>query len=165
MEKNNFKNSFSIIETLIVVTIISILFAFGITNYQNFNQQQKLKSEAKKFIDVFELTKKKAISSQLEDQTCTNFNGYELRINSSGNQYQNFFGCSSNYSLIQTYILPTNIIFTVGTNSNFNFPSMGTNLNINTNLLRLKNTIINQCIDITISPNGIIEILNTLISC
>ncbi len=165
MEENNQKKSFTVIEILVILVIISSLFLGGIVNYQNFNQQQKLKNEAKKFAEVFDLTKKRAISSQLYNQSCTNFNGYRIFINLSGNQYQVQFGCNNSYLNIQTYDLPTNIVFVIGNNSFFNFPPMGVNININVNNLRIKNLLINQCLNISISNNGIIEMDNQLISC
>lgn len=165
MEKNKKKKSFTIIEILIILTIILIFSSIGIANYNQYNEQIKIKNEAKKFIDVFELTKKQAITSYLYDKNCSDFKGYQISINSLGDQYTVYFICSTNYINIKNYNLNKNLFFITGANYNFYFPPTGTNININNNNLRIKNFSINQCLDISISNNGIIDFNDSLFSC
>lgn len=165
MEKNKKIKSFTIIEILITLTIIFIFSVIGIANYNQYNEQIKIKNEAKKFIDVFELTKKQALSSYLYDKNCQDFRGYQISINSTGNQYKIYFICNTNYINIATYDLNKNLSFIIGNNSNFYFPATGANINITNNNIRIKNSTINQCLDISITNNAIINFNESLFSC
>ncbi|MCX7956065.1 MAG: hypothetical protein N2593_03125 [Patescibacteria group bacterium] len=164
MEQNN-KKTFTIIEILIIVSFISIFSFFGIVNYYNYNEDIKLKNEAKKISEVFNLTKKRAISSFLYDKNCLNFSGYQITIDSSSKKYEVYFGCNQNYSKIDNYSLPQNIFFTTQAVYNFYFSPMGQNITIPINNLRLKNSSTNRCIDIFIRDKAIIEINKSLFSC
>lgn len=165
MVKNKTKKVFTIIEILIVFTIVIVLSVIGFANYQNYSEEVKLKNEVKKFIDVFELIKKKAITSDLYDKNCSDFNGYKILINSNGSDYEIFFGCYGNYSKIQTYSLSNNLIFTNGFNSVFYFPPILGGLDIKTNNLTIKNKTINKCINIYINEKGVIDVNESLFSC
>jgi len=176
MDNNKFLNSqgYTLIEIVIVLGIITILSGFGIAKYNAYNQQLILKNQAKKLADVFELTKKKAMSSELivtpfvtPPTYCTNFIGYQIEI--APLFYKLEYGCNGVYStIVQTYDFPTNISATQGTGI-FTFSPLGTGTNLTINSIRLKNSKIDdinhQCIDISISPIGIVNINETLISC
>jgi len=159
MDKN--KQGFTLIEIIVSLSIMAILGTFGLARYNTFNQQQKLKNEAKKFVVVLELAKKKAVASDLY-QDCNNFNGY--RVTLTANNYSLNFVCNSTNQLIQNYTFDTNITTTVGT-GNFFFPPMGAGMNLTINSIRLRNSKINQCINISISTIGLFDIDNSLISC
>jgi len=159
------KKSFTILEILIYVTIVFIFSSVGIANYLIYNEQIKLKNEGEKFVNTFELTKKKATTSELLDKNCSNFNGYQLNIASSGKSYSINFICQGNPTPVSTYSLSKNISFSIGANSSFNFPPLGSGINITINSLQLKNSSINKCINISITSNGLIEVNQSLISC
>lgn len=164
MAKNKKKKSFSMIEIIIVSSILSFLFLVNIANYNQYNEEIKIKNEAKKFIDVFELTKKDAYSSFLYDKNCLDFKGYQISINSTGKEYVVYFLCSTTSTEIKKYQLKENIFFINGANSNFRFYPL-TGVNIETTNLRIKNSNINKCLDISITNNGIINYAESLFSC
>lgn len=160
------KKSFTIIEILVVISIMIIFIGSTLAQYNSYTQQSKLKNEAKKLIDVIELAKKKSLSSDLQDKNCTAFTGY--RITTSASAYSLLFGCNSVYTLVQNYNLSTNITITAAGRGNFDFPSLMQNVNFNINSIQLKNTDINgnnQCVTISISPIGIINLDETLVGC
>lgn len=160
MVKNN--QAFSMIELLISISIILLFSGIAIPNYIRLSQQLKLKSNVHKLIDNIELAKKKAISSDLYDTSCSQFDGYRISLNN--NNYIFSFGCAGAYQNIATYDLDTNLEVTTGT-GNLDFPALGTNINITINSVRIKNNTLNQCMDFTISPIGIITINESLIDC
>lgn len=160
MDKN--KKSFTLIELIITISIITLFTLITLPRFNTYNQQQKLKNETIKLIDVIELAKKKAFASDLYDQNCSEFNGYRLTLNN--NSYILKFTCAGAYQDIQTYNLQSNISVITGT-GNFDFPALGANTNLSINSIRLKNSIINQCLDISISTIGIISVNNNLIGC
>ena len=59
------ENAFSLVEILVVVSIILLLTGFSVANYNNFNQENLLKKEVNKFIDVLSLVKTKAVTADI----------------------------------------------------------------------------------------------------
>ena len=157
------KRGFTLIELLVVVSIMIIFIGSVLAQYNTYTQQTKLKNEAKKFVDVFELAKKKALSSDLFDKNCTNFTGYRLTLNT--NNYSLIFCCNSICSTnVNTYNFNTNISIFSGT-GNLNFPPLMTGSNITIPSIQLKNSVINKCITISISSIGVVELDETLNPC
>lgn len=162
--KNIFGNGegFTLIEFIVVISVALVFLGLSLPRYNDYSSQLKLKSEAKKLIDVLELAKKKALSADLFDTNCTNFTGYRITVASGS--YSLLFGCASIYSTVQDYDLLTNITITVGT-GNYDFSPLMINPSFISNTIRLKNSVINKCVNISISPIGIIELNETLIPC
>ncbi|MBI5127128.1 prepilin-type N-terminal cleavage/methylation domain-containing protein [Candidatus Roizmanbacteria bacterium] len=160
MDKNNL--AFTLIELIVTLSIILIFVTLTLPNFNIYSQQLKLKNDAQKFVDIFELAKKKAITSDLYDQSCSQFNGY--RITLDANSYILKFGCAGVYQNIQTYNFDPNNTSITGV-GDFDFPPLGLNINLSISAIRFKNTAINQCIDISVSRIGIININNSLVSC
>ncbi len=156
------KDGFTIIELLVVISIMALFIGATLAQYNTYTQQLKLKNEAKKLVDVLELAKKKALSADLQDKNCSNFTGY--RLTTSVNSYSLLFGCSSVYTSVQNYNLPTNVTITVGT-GDYNFSPLMNNPIFISNTIRLKNSAINKCVNISISPIGIVDLNETLINC
>jgi len=156
------KKSFTLIELLVVISIVLIFLGVSLVQYNAYTEQTKLKNEEKKLVDVLELAKKKALSADLFDRNCTNFSGYRVVISSGS--YLLSFGCASDYSAVQNYNLTTNITVTTGT-GNYNFSPLMINPSFISNTIRLRNSSISKCVDISISAIGIVELNETLINC
>jgi prepilin-type N-terminal cleavage/methylation domain-containing protein len=155
---------FTLIEILVVISITLIFLGISLVQFNSYTEQTKLKNEAKKLIDVLELAKKKSLSADLVGN-CNNFTGYRVTV--SAGAYSLLFGCDSVYSVVQSYNLPTNITVTEG-DVDYNFSPLMNNPSFISNTIKLQNSSIgtaNKCIDISISPIGIVELGNTLISC
>jgi len=153
---------FSLIELLVVISVMIIFIGGTLAQYNTYTEQIKLKNDAKKLLDVIELAKKKALTSDLQDKTCTDFTGYKVTI--SAGSCSLLFGCASVYSAVQSHNLSTNVSITTGT-GDLNFPPLMTGANITINTITLKNSVINKCVVISISAIGIVELDETLISC
>jgi len=162
------KKSFTIIELLIIIIFIMITGSIGIAYYNSYNEEINLKSEAKKLADVLLLARKKAESSELiptpgiTPTYCTDFHGYRVGITSLN--YTLKYRCNSQDTIINTYNFPNFITYT-GSDYNFTFSPLGLNTNITLNTVTLKNTSTSKCINISISTNGIIQVINQLYSC
>lgn len=163
MDKNKFFNSrgYTLIEIIVVLGIVTILSGFGIAKYNTYTQQLTLKNQAKNLVEVIELAKKKAVSGDLY-QNCSDFQGYQVVVNA--NTFLMNFNCGGVYQTIQNYSMANSITTIVGI-GNFNFLPLAIGTNLTVNSLRLKNSKIDQCIDISISSIGVINIDETLISC
>ena len=135
----------------------------------------KLQSEAKKLVDVIELAKKKALTADLYDTSCTNFSGYQVRL--TANNYSLVFCCNDNCttpSTVQTYNFSTDLtnrnisIFSPAPGT-ISFPPLMTGFN-NTGVstIEVKNSGIintNKFLKISISSIGIVDLNETLINC
>lgn len=153
---------FTLIELIVVIGIVSLFTEIFIARYNENTGRLRLRSEAKKLVDVLELAKKKALTADLFDKNCTDFRGYRVAISSGS--YLLSFGCASAYSAVQNYNLTTNITVTTGT-GNYNFSPLMINPSFISNTIRLRNSSISKCVDISISAIGIVELNETLINC
>ncbi|MBI5123745.1 hypothetical protein HZA75_07840 [Candidatus Roizmanbacteria bacterium] len=157
------KKSFTLIELLIVASITLIFLGVSLVQYNTYTEQTKLINDGKKLLDVIELAKKKALSSDLQDKNCSNFTGYRLTLNA--NNYSLIFCCNSICTTnTNIYNFNTNISIFSGT-GNLSFPPLMTGANITINSVQLKNSAINKCINISISSIGVVELNETLIGC
>lgn len=158
------KKAFSLIEIIIILTIILLTAGLSLAYYHLYNQELILKNQAKKLVDVFELAKKKAESSELilkNDNYCQNFNGYRLKIYS--NYYQLFYVCENIENLVINENFQTKIIFISG-NQIMDFLPLNKQI-FNNLTFTLKNQNINKCIDIHINQVGVSDISDNLYSC
>lgn len=139
-----------------------VFLGFSLPQYNNYANHSKLKSDAKKLVDVLELSKKKALSSDLFDKNCADFTGYRTSVSES--VYSLKFCCASTCSTVQDYSLTNNDTIILGTGEYIFSPLMN-NPVFAADTIELKNSLINKCVSISISPIGIIELNETLISC
>lgn len=157
MDRNK---GFTLIELLVVISVMIIFIGGTLAQLNSYNEQTKLRNEAKKLVDVIELAKKKSLSADLFDKNCASFTGYKITI--SSNSYSLLFGCALIYSLVTSYDLPNNITITAGTGDYF-FPPLMTNPVFASDLISLNNDSISKTINISISPIGVVELNETLL--
>ena len=159
------ENAFSLVEILVVVSIILLLTGFSVANYNNFNQENLLKKEVNKFIDVLSLVKTKAVTADInfdckvEFSINEEFAGYQVGVDTSGYDFKQ---CCRNVatkaisncgSVIQEYYFPANISKIAGELS-IDFYPLVTGASGAT--VTIKNNSIDKCIDVLISINGVI---------
>lgn len=154
---------FTLIEFIVVTSIALLFIGNTLPRYNDYGSQLRLKNDAKKLVDVFELAKKKALTGDLYDKNCSDFTGYRTTI-VGGRNYSLNFCCSGICTSVQEYTLNSEIAFTTGV-GNYNFTPLMIYPNFVGNSIRLRNSTINKCVDISISPIGVIELNETLISC
>ena len=113
-----------------------------------------------------ELAKKKALSADLEDKTCLDFTGYQINLIPTG--YSLIFCCNTgclNPTNVNTYAFNNvNITINLGLGV-YTFPPLMNNPSFISDTIRLKNSVINKCVTISISPIGIIVLNETLFGC
>lgn len=176
MAKNNFmKNKgFTLIELLVVSVIILTFSGIILAKYNQQAQQLKLKNEAKKLIDVLELAKKKAVTSELiptpnvtPPTFCSNFTGYQFILNSNSNYGLRYCCNESCSTVLNNYNLDSKIVITdpLAIPNSLVFTPLMKVFNRTFTSITLKNTVINKSMTICISPLGIIELDENLIGC
>lgn len=154
------QKGFTFIELLIVITIITLFSGLSLAYYNTYNEDLKLEAEARKINDVLELAKKKASSGDVNlALACSGeFISYEVTV-STTTQYKMDLVCSGGKTLVYTYSIPADRNITVGpaaTTIPFYKLSTGTN-SAGDITLKVKNTSISKCINITVSPAGLIN--------
>lgn len=165
---------FTLIELLVVSVIILTFSGTILAQYNQQTQQLKLKNEAKEMIDVMELAKKKALTADLiptpnvtPPTFCTNFTGYQFILKTNISYSLNYCCNLSCPTVLNTYNLDSKIVITNPTalpNSLVFTPLMKV-FNRPFTSITLKNTVINKCLIISISPIGIIELDEALTDC
>lgn len=160
--KNNQQSAFTLIELLVVISIMLIFIGGTLAQYNTNTEQAKLKNEGKKLVDVLELAKKKALSADLFDKNCASFTGYKVTIFSGS--YSLLFGCALIYSPVQNYNLTANNTITAGT-GDYIFSPLMNNPKFDNDKIQLKNSVIDKCVNISISAIGIVELDETLKPC
>lgn len=166
---------FTLIELLVVISIMIIFIGSTLAQYNTYTEQTKLKNEGRKLVDVLELAKKKASSGDLNKLTCNGgFKGYEVKIQT--NTYFLNLRCAlaPTTQLIATYNFPnSNISIQSGTGlfrlkqltAGLEYKVNESSVPINPPTIQLKNSVINKCVTISISPIGIVELNETLTPC
>ena len=154
--------AFSLIEIIVTIDIIILFSVLTIPRYYKYSQQNKLKQQTTELAETLELAKKKAGVSELYNPACSDFRGYRITI--ASNSYSLNFGCGGTYEAIQQYDLASNTSVITGT-GNFDFPRAGFGINISQGTIRLKDSYINECLDISITPLGIITVGESFFGC
>jgi type II secretory pathway pseudopilin PulG len=158
--------SFTLIELLITTAIIFVFSGLSLAYYNNFTQQQTLKKEAQKLVNIFELAKKKASAGDLSGLTCDGgFNGYQVNVTNSSYSLLLRCGGTSVSPAVFSYSFPNNISITSGS-GDYYFRELNLKIELPANpIIIIKNSNISKCLDITISSSGIITLSDNFISC
>lgn len=131
MSKLPFKSNFlgyTLIEILVVVSIMSILFTVGYANYRDFARKQALTASARQLKSNVSLAREKATTGEKPESGCAVLLGYNIKF--SGTNYTLEAVCSDATITVKTINLPSNVTSsTPGTNPIFfKILSKGTNL-------------------------------------
>ncbi|OGK08298.1 hypothetical protein A2767_04330 [Candidatus Roizmanbacteria bacterium RIFCSPHIGHO2_01_FULL_35_10] len=161
------KNAFTLVEILVICTILVLFSGTMLAGYNNFNQQKKLDKEVNQLVDVLNLAKSKARASDLNpadtgfDCSGSNeFGGYSVEINDSDYNFapccrdvvtKNPSGCGS---VVQTYNF-SSVITNISGSTTVNFYPLSEGASPLT--VSIKNSAIDKCSDISISETGVIS--------
>ncbi len=119
------ERGFTLLELVIVFSIISVLSIIGIAAFVNYGRIQALQAAATQLSSTLSLAKSRAIS-QTKPTQCSNqiLNGYKVVISTTNNSYELDVVCSNFTYAIQSFNLPKNITFDAEktTSTSFFFP-------------------------------------------
>ncbi len=169
----SFVSGFTLIELLIVIMVIVLFSGMSLAFYNQNNQTEQLKSQAKLLSQTLSLAKQKAVSGDLSGKTCTGgFNGYEIYINTSS--YDLYLRCGGvrSGSAIHTYKIEGASVSTTTTPSIiFNKLTAsatmvdGTGNPVTQNTITFTDSAATKCIHVTVYSSGIVKSDNAVISC
>ncbi|MBI2641608.1 prepilin-type N-terminal cleavage/methylation domain-containing protein, partial [Candidatus Roizmanbacteria bacterium] len=149
------KKGFTIIETVVVLTIISVISGLSLASYNSFQQQKKVQQQSTQVVDVLELAKAKSLASDLSGPGACDiddFEGYQVNI-SSTTSYTLERCCDGACANVQLYRLPSGLTFNdVGKQILFQ-PLTGGTAGTTVAVKNASNT----CAPIGISSTGVID--------
>jgi len=149
------KKSFTLIELLIVVSIIVIFSGLLLASYNNFTERKRLEAQGEKIIDILELAKKKSVSRDLSPNlNCLEFEGYSVSFVSSS--YDLIFHCGADEINVKNYDLDKNVTISAAEEVQFD-PDLGVTGESSSLSIVLENSIIGRCVSITIYLSGVVE--------
>lgn len=96
---------FTLIETLVTISIIGILSSVGLASYINFNRKQLVIQSARKILEDMRLAQSLASNNQ-KPEGCDTLSGYSFSV--SGTSYTITADCSSAYT-VKTGSIPANL--------------------------------------------------------
>lgn len=109
------QNGFTMLELIVVFTVIAILSTIGIASFVNYSRAQSLQTGAQDLFTTLNLAKSRTLSQVKPDlcSTTETLDGYKVTIDYSGNsnEYKLYVICSTLPHEIKSSILPTNISF------------------------------------------------------
>ncbi len=147
-------HAFTLIEILIIISIVVLLIGLSLATYNNFTQEKNLDKEVNRLVDILSLARTKAQVSEV-NPACPvgeEFVGFGVEVNASN--YSLKQNCSVTVTNIQTYSFPANIRKISGM-SQVNFYPLSAGATNGT--INIQNNTIIKCLQITVSSTGVIS--------
>lgn len=159
MLRQKYSRGFTLIELIVVVSIMTLFMGVSIANYNSFTTEKKFDAEVKRVVDVLELAKSKAHAGDVGAFSCDDFNGYQVAL--SGSTYFLRMCCDNtctNFNTVATYRIPVGISASFASGSSIQFYPLTTGVSVSSsNTITVNSTVLNKCAPINISNNGLIE--------
>ena len=117
------RNGFTLIELIVVFSIIAILSSVGLASFVTYSRTQAVTSERNNLILTLNVAKARA-QSQVKPSSCSSqtLNGYQVYINTAANIYTLRVVCSTSIVDISTTRLSNNITFQSAIPTTYFFP-------------------------------------------
>lgn len=78
---------FTLIEMMVVISIIALISGIGVARYNRFNRRQQVKESGKDFVSVLRNTQNRAITGDKPASGCMELEGFQVSPTLGGNQY------------------------------------------------------------------------------
>lgn len=151
MDRNK---GFTILELLIVTTIIALFSGFSLASYNSYTKHRQLKADAEQLENTLQLAQRKAAVSDTP-AGCADLTGYQVEITSATN-YSFQYVCSGTPTNIQTYVLSFGLALSPASATVMFKPITG-EANLNSTLsVSVVAEDIEKSIDLSIYPSGLI---------
>ncbi len=163
----NRKHGFTLIEIIIVISIMTLFLGAGFVSYNSFGQQKQLEQDAEMLRDRLSIIRERTVDRDITtNSNCAQFNGFRLRIDLPAGNFLTYFRCGQPPTITETAIASENfslnsarIAFpTVDRDYLFLYPYGCDTADCSTNrvnsLIRLRNQNNTQCMDVNIDKLG-----------
>lgn len=108
------QNGFTMIELIVVFSIMATLSTVGIASFVSYSRTQVLQQTTNDLVNVLNTAKTRAASQIKPSSSCSATNilqGYSVSINIAARTYSLNIICSGTTTALSTIILPTNVSF------------------------------------------------------
>ncbi|MCX6726101.1 MAG: prepilin-type N-terminal cleavage/methylation domain-containing protein [Candidatus Shapirobacteria bacterium] len=132
MKKNCLKSpGFTLVELLIVMTIITLLFAIGVVQYNQFNRRQVLTKAKDELISNLRLIQGKSLAGEKpENCLAETLEGFKLIFADNHQNYKIVVVCNGEFDVKTSLAFPTGVIKQSGPDEIFfKVLSQGTDIN------------------------------------
>jgi len=145
------KKGFSLIELIVVISIITIFFGISVAVYKNSLDEKRLTIDIKLLESIIQDTKQRARARDISPMTtCSVFESYNLVINPVANTVSQQFLCDGNTVTVQNYVFEKTTLIQPASVKTLQFIS-STGEHINPELtIVLKNTFTNMCVSVLV---------------
>jgi prepilin-type N-terminal cleavage/methylation domain-containing protein len=132
--KNCLKDGYTLIELLIVISIIALVFGVGTASYRNYQGRQLFEASVREILSDLRLAQEYALAGRSEG--CSQFEGYVFESAQNGLNYSIYRRCGGNNVLYKNKSLPSGTTIQVRGNNNgdrnFRFNALGKGLDVTT---------------------------------
>lgn len=149
---NVMRSGYTLIEIIVVVTIIGLLVGASIAGFNTLNQRQTVLSAGREVISIMRTAQQRALAGNKPDGiVCEQLRGYSVKGTVNSNQYTLNTVCSNggveSTTLIRTYQMASNVTFVQTFTVQFNVQTGGAGGNIGD--LQLKTNVHTYTLNIT----------------
>jgi len=156
-------NGFTLIELIVVISIIILISGLTLAYYNNFTEQQKLDGETNKIVSIIELAKRMAFVSDLQNIDCQGFSGYTVSFAASS--YSMKLVCTPvcvETRCSRTFALSSSNFTLTSDSPTLTFKPMYSGIEPATGInITLTDSLLNKCKKINVSSNGIVSKTST----
>ena len=154
------KNGFSLIELIIVISIITIFISISVSIYRNSVNEHLFQEDVNLVVSILEQTKQRTIARDTSPQvSCTTFESYNLLINPSNNIIIQEFQCDGIITNLNIYEMEWSTINSPSVETRLEFTSPYGNLSSAIDqTISLRSPSIEKCINIIIPIIGTITV-------
>lgn len=130
---HNSEKGFSLLEMIIVLSVLTILATIGIASFSSGSKTASMETASSDVVSVFQLARSRAISQVKPDDVMVcngELLGYEVDIDTNTNEYALKVACGSreNSNVIVNKVLPNNVTFNSSSQTSFFFPILTGNV-------------------------------------
>ena len=158
------QKAYTLIEILVVLTIIAILFGFGYISYRDFQRRQALFGAAKVLQGDLRLAQEQALAGYKPDGCTQNLDYYSfqvVQIDVNKNGYNLIANCGSQTVTVKGPVTPPPEILISMPNPNpirFNVLGRGTNaITSPATTITLTQSVTNNTVSVVVTPEGEIK--------
>lgn len=106
---------FTLIEIVVVITIILVISGFGMVNYSSFIREQRVEQGIEEFLSVLTMAKEYAQNKENLDLACSEMYGYRVATQSDNRTYDLAIccdpTCTDDQTVLHTYTLAQGLEF------------------------------------------------------
>lgn len=108
------KNGYTIVELLIVISILALFAAFGFANFRGFSQRQEVANSTEQVISDLRFAQSQALAGTKPTSCTGDLQGYRFAVTGSSPPSYAISAVCDNTVLVKTALLPATINLTTG---------------------------------------------------